>query len=132
VQAPPSVEHMYCAHRLSRARPLVFAARSRRFHSSAEYVSHLEATHATLPQVRPAQRSGYRVVAASTGTPLSLSLASHHAASCTQGFRVGTASFRFVPTEAPLPNTMTLTLIVPDEPTERWGAVFTRVRCDAA
>ena len=43
------------------------------------------------------------------------------------GFRVGTASFRFVPEEAPLPNTMTLTLIVPDEPTESWGAVFTRV-----
>ena len=42
------------------------------------------------------------------------------------GFRVGTSSFKFVPEEAPLPNTMTLTLIVPDEPTSQWGAVFTK------
>ena len=42
------------------------------------------------------------------------------------GFRVGTSSFRFVPSEAPLPNTMTLTLIVPDEPTSQWSAVFTQ------
>jgi len=42
------------------------------------------------------------------------------------GFRVGTSSFKFVPEEAPLPNTMTLTLIVPDEPTSQWGAVFTQ------
>ena len=39
---------------------------------------------------------------------------------------MGTSSFRFVPSEAPLPNTMTMTLIVPDEPTTQWGAVFTR------
>jgi hypothetical protein len=55
-------------------------------------------------------------------------LASLESEHCTLplGFRVGTSSFKFVPQEAPLPNTMTLTLIVPDEPTSQWGAVFTQ------
>jgi glutamate N-acetyltransferase/amino-acid N-acetyltransferase len=42
------------------------------------------------------------------------------------GFRVGTARFEFVPVEAPKPAKMTLTLIVLDEPTADFAAVFTR------
>ena len=43
-----------------------------------------------------------------------------------QGFRVGTTRFDFVPREAPKPAKMTLTLIVLDQPTPDFAAVFTR------
>ena len=43
-----------------------------------------------------------------------------------RGFRVGTTRFGFTPREAPKPARMTLTLIVLDQPTADFGAVFTR------
>ena len=43
-----------------------------------------------------------------------------------QGFSVGTTRFDFVPREAPKPAKMTLTLIVLDQPTPDFAAVFTR------
>ena len=42
------------------------------------------------------------------------------------GFRVGATRFDFVPREAPKPAKMTLTLIVLDQPTRDFAAVFTR------
>ena len=42
------------------------------------------------------------------------------------GFRVGTARFEFMPREAPKPAKMTLTLIVLDQPTPDFAAMFTR------
>jgi glutamate N-acetyltransferase/amino-acid N-acetyltransferase len=42
------------------------------------------------------------------------------------GFRVGTTRFDFVPREAPKPAKMTLTLIVLDQPTADFAAMFTR------
>jgi glutamate N-acetyltransferase/amino-acid N-acetyltransferase len=42
------------------------------------------------------------------------------------GFHVGTTRFQFVPTEAPKPAAMNVTLIVPDKPTPDFAAVFTR------
>jgi len=42
------------------------------------------------------------------------------------GFRVGSSRFDFVPAEAPKPAKMTLTLIVLDQPTPDFAAVFTR------
>jgi glutamate N-acetyltransferase/amino-acid N-acetyltransferase len=42
------------------------------------------------------------------------------------GFRVGSARFDFTPAEAPKPAKMTLTLIVLDQPTAHFAAVFTR------
>ncbi len=43
-----------------------------------------------------------------------------------RGFSVGTASFDFIPAEAPKPATMTLSLIKLDQPSPDFGAVFTR------
>ena len=42
------------------------------------------------------------------------------------GFRVGTSSFDFKPREAPNQANMTVTVLACDEPTARFGAVFTR------
>ena len=42
------------------------------------------------------------------------------------GFRVGTTRLEFVPVEAPKPAKMTLTVIALDQPSERFGALFTR------
>lgn len=42
------------------------------------------------------------------------------------GFRVGTTTFEFTPREAPKPSKMTISVIVLDEPTEKFAAVFTK------
>jgi glutamate N-acetyltransferase / amino-acid N-acetyltransferase len=42
------------------------------------------------------------------------------------GFRAGTASFDFIPREAPMPARMTLTLLALDRPTADFAAMFTR------
>ncbi|MGC3997364.1 MAG: bifunctional ornithine acetyltransferase/N-acetylglutamate synthase [Anaeromyxobacter sp.] len=43
-----------------------------------------------------------------------------------QGFRVGTCRFEFVPVEVPKPSRMSLTLVALDQPTEAFGARYTR------
>ena len=43
-----------------------------------------------------------------------------------RGFRVGTASFEFVPVEVHKPSRMNLTLIALDEPSDAFAAMFTR------
>jgi hypothetical protein len=104
--------------RLAACRP-----RAAQFHSSTEYIAHLESQQAVLPKVRVALRGTY------ASSPPSTLLSGRVLFG--QGFKVGVASFSFVPAEAPKPNTMTLSLIVPDQPTERFGAVFTKV-CERA